>query len=53
MKTKKEMVDFISSIARMKQDGEEQEGKPDYIMENDDAVITLNELIDTARELLA
>lgn len=45
---KAKIKEFISLIANMKQDGED-----DFIMENDDAVMTLNELIETARTLQA
>lgn len=38
--------EFIRLIAAMTMDGEN-----DFIMENDDAVMTLSELIETAREL--
>lgn len=48
---------FIESIARMKQDGEEYEGEfgtiHEYVMENDDAIETVNDLISKARELIA
>lgn len=37
---------FIAQIARMTQDGE-----GDFVMENDDAVETLNSLISDAREI--
>jgi hypothetical protein len=39
---------FVYRIARMKQDGEETDGEP-FVMENDDAVDTLNALISEAR----
>jgi hypothetical protein len=47
-----ELPAFAAQIARMTQDGEEVEGR-DFVMENDDAVYTLNELIDSARHLTA
>ncbi len=42
---------FIERIARMNYDGEEREGDEPFVMENDDAVDTLNSLIMEAREL--
>ncbi len=42
-----DLLAFITSIACMKQDGE-----GGFVMENDDAVTTLNELIDYARILI-
>ena len=39
-------------IARMTQDGEEVDGE-EFVMENDDAVDTVNDLIDQARALTA
>lgn len=45
-----DLMKFAATIARMKQDGEEVEGK-EFVMENDDAVMTLNELISEARAL--
>lgn len=48
-----ELLKFSQTISRMKQDGEEDENGNEWIMENDDAVITLNELICGARELVA
>ena len=51
--TAPKMESFIATIARMTQDGEERAGetKP-FVMENDDAVATLNQLIEHAREIL-
>ena len=46
-----ERIEFIQLIARMTMDGEEIDGK-EFVMENDDAISTLNSLIDTARDLL-
>lgn len=46
------MKAFIQTIANMTQDGEEINGK-DFVMENDDAIATLNDLIDRARALVA
>jgi hypothetical protein len=46
------LLAFVSSIARMTQDGEDRDGR-EFVMENDDAVNTLNELIDGARALTA
>lgn len=46
-----ELLGFVARIARMTQDGEEIEGKK-FVMENDAAVETLNELIDSARHLI-
>jgi hypothetical protein len=43
-------VPFISQVARMTYDGEEIDGE-EFVMENDDAVDTLNGLIHEAREL--
>ncbi len=43
---------FVRMISRMTMDGEEVDGEP-FIMENDDAVATVNHLIDDARLLLA
>jgi hypothetical protein len=49
----KDKEDFIGIISRMIQDGEEVEGQEEpYVMSNDDAVETLNNLISQARELL-
>lgn len=48
-----DMLAFIQTIARMKQDGEEDENGNEWVMENDDAVTTLNDLIETARGLAA
>jgi hypothetical protein len=45
------MESFTATIARMTQDGEERAGEP-FVMENDDAVSTLNRLIEDAREIL-
>lgn len=42
---------FVQTIARMTQDGEEVDGE-EFVMENDDAVSTVNRLIDEARKLL-
>jgi hypothetical protein len=39
-------------IARMTQDGEEVDGE-EFVIENDDAVDTVNDLIDQARALTA
>jgi hypothetical protein len=47
-----ELLAFAAQIARMTQDSEEVEGR-EFVMENDDAVDTLNELIDSARHLTA
>ena len=47
----KELAAFASTIARMTQDGEEVNGR-EFVMENDDAVTTLNDLISQARELV-
>jgi len=47
-----DLLTFVSTIARMTQDGEEIDGR-EFVMENDDAVDTLNQLIDSARHLLA
>jgi len=44
--------EFVSQIAQLTKDGEEVRGK-EFIMENDDAVSTLNELITVARGLVA
>jgi|GEM_PF-6168550 len=41
-------VALIDTIARMTADGEERDGEP-FIMENDDAVTTLSDLIEQAR----
>jgi hypothetical protein len=46
------LLAFAARIARMTQDGEEVDGK-EFVMENDDAVDTLNALIDEARHLVA
>jgi hypothetical protein len=43
---------FAAMIARMTQDGEEVDGE-EFVMENDDAVDTVNDLIDQARALTA
>ena len=43
---------FAAMIARMTQDGEEVDGE-EFVMENDDAVATVNDLIDQARTLTA
>jgi hypothetical protein len=43
---------FAAMIARMTPDGEEIDGK-EFVMENDDAVSTVNDLIDAARNLIA
>jgi hypothetical protein len=43
---------FAAMIARMTQDGEEVDGE-EFVMENDDAVATVNGLIDHARSLTA
>lgn len=45
------MKAFIQTIANMTQDGEEIDGK-EFVMENDDAIATLNDLIDQARALI-
>lgn len=45
-------IEFISLIARMNYDGEELPDGEEFLMENDDAVMTLNELIHVAREML-
>jgi hypothetical protein len=51
--TAPKMESFIATIARMTQDGETREGDAEpFIMENDDAVSTLNQLIEHAREIL-
>lgn len=44
-------VSLIRTISRMTQDGEEIDGK-EFIMENDDAVETLNGLITDARSIV-
>lgn len=44
------LLAFAAAIARMTQDGEEVDGRV-FVMENDGAVATLNELIDDARRL--
>jgi hypothetical protein len=43
---------FVREVAALTQDGEEVDGE-DFVMENDDAVGTLNSLIGQARELLS
>jgi hypothetical protein len=48
---KPELLAFASKIARMTQDGEELDGR-EFVMENDDAVATLNDLISQARDLI-
>ena len=51
--TAPKMESFIATIARMTQDGEERAGETEpFVMENDDAVATLNRLIEDAREIL-
>lgn len=45
------MKAFVQRIANMSQDGEEIDGV-EFVMENDDAVETLNDLISLARELV-
>ena len=52
MRERPKLLAFAATIARMTQDGEEVNGK-EFIMENDDAVSTLNALIDEARGLVA
>lgn len=47
-----EMKDFIKLIARMNYDGEEMNDGEIFILENDDAVNTCNELINSARHLI-
>lgn len=47
-----DLLKFVQQIARMTADGEEVEGR-EFIMESDDAVSTLNGLIDEARALVA
>lgn len=47
-----DLLKFAAQIARMTQDGEEVNGE-EFCMENDDAVSTLNALIDEARALTA
>ena len=47
-----ELLAFVAQIACMTQDGEEVDGR-EFVMENDDAVDTLNALIDSARHLTA
>jgi hypothetical protein len=42
---------LIEMIARLTKDGEEVDGRV-FVMENDDAVNTLNDLIDEAREII-
>jgi hypothetical protein len=51
-KAASEMLAFVAQIARMTQDGEEVDGR-EFVMENDDAVDTLNALIDRARHFTA
>ena len=46
-----EFYDFVALISRMTQDGEEIDGE-EFVMENDDAVDTVNDLIDQARALI-
>lgn len=46
-----QLKDFVQQIARMNYDGEETEDG-EFIMQNDDAVDTLNGLIHEARALL-
>lgn len=48
-----ELEEFIERIAAMTADGEEMEDGGEFVMENDDAVSTLNRLIEDARELVA
>jgi hypothetical protein len=43
---------FICTIARTNFDGEERDGSPPFVMENDDAVDTLNSLIQQARDIV-
>lgn len=44
---------FIATIAALTQDGEKREGEAEpFVMENDDAVSTLNRLIEDAREIV-
>jgi hypothetical protein len=48
-----EALRLVRTISRMKQDSEEDpETGEEYVMENDDAVATLNRLIDEAREIV-
>ena len=46
------LLTFVQTIARMTQDGEEIDGE-EFVMENDDAVSTVNGLIEEARTLIA
>ena len=46
------LLTFAATIARMTRDGEDVEGR-EFVMENDEAVGTLNALIDEARVLVA
>lgn len=43
-------VNLVRTIARMTYDGEEMAGK-EFVMENDDAITTMNDLIMDARNL--
>lgn len=45
-------LNFVRTIAGIKQDGEEDENGNPWIMENNDAIATVNDLIDTARNML-
>lgn len=48
-----ELLEFVKLIARMNYDGEEIEGEEEpFLMENDDAVSTLGDLIESARALI-
>lgn len=43
--------DFVSMVANLTQDGETDDDGQEFAMENDDAIATLNRLIDMAREI--
>lgn len=47
------LLAFAQSIARMRQDGETDAHGKEFVMENDDAVATLNDLIDSSRRIVA
>lgn len=47
-----DLLALAQTIAQLKQDGEEDENGNAWVMENDDAIDTLNELITTARRIL-
>jgi hypothetical protein len=44
---------LVELIAQMHYDGEELPNGEEFIMENDDAVMTLSNLIETARSIVA